>query len=110
MSAKEKMQPIEILEKSLLPGNAADIVDNLVEVFIGWYNVHQLRQWESDHRYNTRTILDKIAELKAWKQNFKALAEKAKARGLSLEVAARIEVRLVKKDLTQHLPVESLYN
>ncbi len=97
MLNKKIMEVIELVNEKLPPKEAADLIEALVHGRIQWHNIHMLRQWERNHRFDATPFEQKINELSAHKKSVRALINAAKEEGIHIELVARIEIRLAKK-------------
>jgi hypothetical protein len=104
MMSNEMSKIIQLVHEKLRPEDALEMISTLVADRIRFHNIQMLRQWERNHRFDSTPHDRKMAEINAQKQSVKALIAEAEKAGYHLEVKTNIEVRLVKK------PVSNVFN
>lgn len=110
MLTKKISNIIQLIKDNCPPDEAAELIETLVGDRIRLHNVQMLRRWEGDHRFDSTPFDQKIVELKLQTKNIRALLAEARERGLNVEVAASIEVRLVKKPFTHEVQLALSHN
>ncbi len=110
MLIKNISQIIQLLNGKVTPEEAFEIIDTLVDDRIRLHKIQMLRKWERNHHFHAAPHDEKIAGIKEQRASTKAFIAQAEREGYNLEITANIEVKLVKKSLSNAFTLESSEN
>lgn len=106
MTIKEISQSILLVHEKSAPEEALEIINTLVDDRIRLHKIQMLRKWERNHRFNAKPCDEQMELLKQQRTCTKAFIEQAEKEGYNLEITANIEIRLVKKSLSNNISLE----
>ena len=110
MIIKEMSQPIQLVNGKVTREEAFELVDTLVDDRIRLHKIQMLRKWERNHHFDAAPYDEKIAGIKEQKTSAKAFIAQAEREGYHVEITANIEVKLVKKALSNPINLELSQN
>lgn len=107
MANKETMLMLELANDKYIPLEANELIESLIDARLHLYNIQKWRKFESNHQTDETPIQHATTELRSLKKNARELIAAAREKGLSVDVSARIEIRIANKQVTNTQP-ESL--
>ncbi|GEM_PF-1322133 len=106
MLLNEISQIIQLVNEKSTQEEAFEIIDTLVDDRIRLHKIQMLRKWERNHRFDSAPDDEKMVSVRTQRKSAKAFMAQAEREGYNLEITANIEVRLVKKSLSNNVSLE----
>lgn len=87
---------IQMIDESCHPDEARETLNDFMDARSLQHNIRITRNWERNHRFDSKQLDNKIKEVRAQYQQAKALLEEAKKKGFAVEIKANIELKMLK--------------
>lgn len=96
MIAQEQIQKTKVIADDFTPAEAEDLVSSLIRIYINFYKLQHLSQWERNHAISDSYLNEKIAELQAKEIELNNTILLAKETGCTIKLDGIIRLKLIK--------------
>ncbi len=96
MITQEKVQKTEVIADDFHPAEVKDLVSSLIKVYINFYKLQHLSNWEKNQAASDSYLNEKITELQAKKSELDDIISVAKETGCTIKMDGILRLKLMK--------------